>query len=70
MSKQLKQLEKHTFNAEEALNIIFSDLYTLGTSSSDKSFLNCHIQRTALIEMQNHLLQNGKKTEKNITKDK
>ena len=38
MSKQLKQLEKHTFNAEEALNILFSNEYTLGTSSSDKSF--------------------------------
>ena len=40
MSKQLKQLEKHIFNAEEALNILFPDEYIhLGTSSSDESFL-------------------------------
>ena len=37
MSKNFKKLEKHTFNAEESLNIIFSDEYTLGTSSSDES---------------------------------
>ena len=38
MSKQLKQLEKCTFNAEEALNILFFNEYTLGSSNLDESF--------------------------------
>ena len=39
MSKQLKQLEKLTFNAVEGLNILFSDEYTFDTSSSNETFL-------------------------------
>ena len=37
MSKRSKVFEKHKFSAEEALNIIISEEYTLGTSSSDDS---------------------------------
>ena len=37
MSKRSKVFEKRKFSAEEALNIIISEEYTLGTSSSDDS---------------------------------
>ena len=37
MSKRSKVFEKQKFSAEEALNIIISEDYTLGTSSSDNS---------------------------------
>ena len=38
MSKRSNVFEKHKFSAEEALNIIISEEYTLGTSSSDDSY--------------------------------
>ena len=37
MSKRSNVFEKCKFSAEEALNIIISEEYTLGTSSSDDS---------------------------------
>ena len=37
MSKRSKVFEKHKLSAEEALNIIISEEFTLGTSSSDDS---------------------------------
>ena len=38
MSETKKKFKKLKFSAEEALNMIISEEYTFGTSSSDNSF--------------------------------
>ena len=70
MLKQLKQLEKCTFNAEEALNIIFSNKYTFSTSSSNKSFSQLSYSEDSTDRNAESPSPKWKKMEKNIMKDK
>ena len=57
MAKRKNDLEKHTYNAEEALNLIISEDYSFGTSSSEDHHLNHHLPMTLLMEIPCHLLQ-------------
>ena len=56
MAKRTNDLEKCTYNAEEALNLIISEDYSFGTSSSEIP-LNHHLPMTLLMEIPYHLLQ-------------